>query len=466
MRARPQTPAPPADADKAEDLNGGGEPAPAKIALAGKKGKSKNGRADAPRTALSRMRTPPRIGKVLFHGPNGSMESLVPRAMRVVTFIEGPRARTTVDLVFENPHDRRLEGTFYYPLPDGASPAAFGMFPGTRRVTDPALLAKSSLLPSLPATGLTLEQLKTLAPQQGVVAKGMAQLFVPDWKPIQVARVVEQKRAREVYEKVVRSRVDPALMEWSGANTFKARVFPIEGRSLKRLVLTFEQSLPRDGDHLRYVFPLPADARMGEVEFLVHTKSPGSLRLDLPPQEGVLRTPTGKPSDAEAWKRFRFVAPKGYKGALDLAFHAPGAQVLAGAAAGLKGQAVFVRVRPQIPDRESAVGTGRALFMLDTSLSEEGVRRALAGELLLKVLEQDPTITEYAVLLFDVRPRWLHAKAYRKNTAAKRAETATELAKVYLEGATHFAGVLDEVEREATWIDAASRPLASSSPTG
>lgn len=444
---------------KAEDSDSGGmtQLNPPSLQLDGskrKKGKSDKAGGEVPKAALSKIKVAPRIGKVLFHGANGTMESLVPRGMRVVTFIEGPRARTTVDLVFENPHDRRLQGTFYYPLPDGASPAAFAMFPGTRRVSDPSVLAKTSLLPSVPTKGLDLGSLQSLAPQKAASVAGKSQFFVNDWQPLQVARVVEQKRAREVYEQVVRSRVDPALMEWSGANTFKARVFPIEGKSLKRLVLTFEQSLVREGDSLRYVFPLPADKRMGEVEMLVHTKDPGALRTDLPASEGSLRAPTGKPVAAEAWKRFRYVAPAGYQGALDLAFKAPGSQVLVGGAPGLEGQAVYARVLPQVPDRESSVGTGRALFLLDTSLSEEGVRRALAGELLLKVLEKDPTITEYAVLLFDVRPRWLHAKAYRKNTPEARAQTATELSKVYLEGATHFAGVLDEIERESSWIDA------------
>lgn len=417
---------------KATETKGGGDAAP-------------------PKAALSAIKSAPRLGKVLFHGPEGRMESLVPRAMRVITFIEGARARTTVDFVFENPHDRRLEGTFYYPLPDGASPAAFGMFPGTRRVSDPAELAKASLLPALPGQGAQPGQLATLAPQKGGEAS-----FVADWQPLQVARVVAQKRAREVYEEVVRSRVDPALMEWSGANTFKARVFPIEGRGLKRVVLTFEQSLPQDGDFLRYVFPLPADERLGEVELLVHTKGAGAVQ-DLPEVEGALRK-ARETQEAGPWRRQRFVAPQGYAGSLDLAFAAPGAQLLTGPLSGLEGQALFARLRPQVPDRETSLPTGRALFLLDTSLSEEGVRRALAGELLLKVLAADATIQEYAVLLFDVRPRWLHAKAYRQNTPEARAETARELSKVYLEGATHFAGALDELERESTWLDADGKP--------
>ncbi|MBL4848390.1 MAG: hypothetical protein JKY65_22955, partial [Planctomycetes bacterium] len=314
---------------------------------------------------------------------------------------------------------------------------------------------------ALPLTGVTPGRLAALAPQRGLAASTDAQRrpFVSDWKPIQEARVVEQMRARQVYEQIVRKRVDPALLEWSGGNTFQARIFPIEARGLKRIVFTFEQTLPRAGDHLRYAFPLPGDVRLGDVELFVHTKNPDALELDLPPLAGVLREPSGTPIDTDDWTRLRFVAPKGFSGALDLAFDAPGPQILTGPIPGLEGQALFARVRPQIPDRESTVPTGKALFLVDTSLSEEGVRRALASELLLEVLKRDPTISEYAVLLFDVRPRWLHAKTYRKNTPAARAETRAELAKIYLEGATNFAGLLGELASEASWTDA-GKPAA------
>ena len=44
------------------------------------------------------------------------------------------------------------------------------------------------------------------------------------------ADVVEKQRAREIYETILRERRDPGLLEWSGGNIFKARVFPIPAR--------------------------------------------------------------------------------------------------------------------------------------------------------------------------------------------------------------------------------------------
>ncbi|HBP16951.1 MAG TPA: hypothetical protein DEA08_04030, partial [Planctomycetes bacterium] len=467
MAGSPPRPEPAPQSAEERDLDdsaaeGEAEERPSASPAPAKKTKDGKGSADAPQPLLSDIKAAPRVGKVLFRNAQGKFESLIPRALRVVTFLDGPRARTAVDLVFQNPHPRRLQGTFFYPLPDGASPAAFGMFPGSARVSDPKLLAQATLLPPLPKSVDPL-RIETFAPQ--ALASSQARELVPDWQPMQRARVVEQKRARQVYEEIVRQQIDPALLEWSGANTFKARVFPIEPQGLKRMVLVYEHTLPRDGDHLRYLFPFPGLESLAQVEAQVHLRDAARLRVDLPPAEDVLRTPTGKPVQVEGWTRLTFQAPAGYAGALDLVLKAPaGAEVVRGDAAGLSGQAVYARVRPAVPDRPSATPTKRALFLVDTSLSEEGVRRTLSGQLLLEVLERDPTIEEYAVLLFDVRPRWLHQRGYLQNSGESRARTRDELSKVYLEGATHFAGALDEVERQSSWLDegsAATRFLLS-----
>ena len=48
------------------------------------------------------------------------------------------------------------------------------------------------------------------------------------------ADVVEKQRAREIYETILREKRDPGLLEWTGGNIFKARVFPIEANAEKR----------------------------------------------------------------------------------------------------------------------------------------------------------------------------------------------------------------------------------------
>src|SRR5947199_5165919 len=76
-------------------------------------------------------------------------------SLHVSVTVDGPRARTVVDHIFRNPHDRQLEGTFEYPLPTGASPSYFAMFLGQTRTAVPPRFARRGNLPPLPQDALT-----------------------------------------------------------------------------------------------------------------------------------------------------------------------------------------------------------------------------------------------------------------------------------------------------------------------
>ena len=69
--------------------------------------------------------------------------------------------------------------------------------------------------------------------------------------------IVEKERAREIYEEILRQRRDPGLLEWTGGNLFKARVFPIGAE--KRIRIAYTQVLPREGDCYRYRYGLRSE---------------------------------------------------------------------------------------------------------------------------------------------------------------------------------------------------------------
>jgi Ca-activated chloride channel family protein len=58
-------------------------------------------------------------------------------------------------------------------------------------------------------------------------------------------------RARRIYEEIVRSQRDPALLEWMGYGLFRARIFPIAPGEEKKVVMRFQVVAPREGDALR-----------------------------------------------------------------------------------------------------------------------------------------------------------------------------------------------------------------------
>lgn len=127
---------------------------------------------------------------------------------RVNVEIRDQIARTTIEESFVNHTSSRLEGIFHFPLPQDASISGFGMWIGGELVE---------------------------------------------------ADVVEKQRAREIYETILREKRDPGLLEWTGGNIFKARVFPIEANSEKRIKIVYTQVLPLRGRQFRYSYALRSE---------------------------------------------------------------------------------------------------------------------------------------------------------------------------------------------------------------
>ena len=122
--------------------------------------------------------------------------------------IDGQIATTSVDQEFYNPSDRTVEGTYFFPVPKDAQIDKFQMQIGDK-------LAEAELL--------------------------------------------DAARARGIYEEIVRQVKDPALLEYAGRQLFKARVFPIEGKSTKRLRITYTELLRTDSGALTYRYPLATE---------------------------------------------------------------------------------------------------------------------------------------------------------------------------------------------------------------
>lgn len=67
--------------------------------------------------------------------------------------------------------------------------------------------------------------------------------------------LLDRKEAREIYESIVRSVRDPALLEYANNGLFRARVFPILPKSERKIELSYAQLLENDKN--TYTFTLP-----------------------------------------------------------------------------------------------------------------------------------------------------------------------------------------------------------------
>lgn len=140
-------------------------------------------------------------------GPSIAISGAAPLRLidvKVYTTIVGGYAKTTYDLQFFNHTDRELEGEFLFPLGQGQT------------VTELAMELRGKL---------------------------------------RKAVVVESTKARVAYETTVRGNIDPALLEKTAGNNYKARVYPIFPKEKKRIIISYEEVLPPSAAKLRYVLP-------------------------------------------------------------------------------------------------------------------------------------------------------------------------------------------------------------------
>jgi tetratricopeptide (TPR) repeat protein len=364
----------------------------------------------------------------VYVGDGNSLELV---SLQVTVTVEGPRARTVVDHIFRNPHDRQLEGTFEYPLPTGASPSYFAMFLGQTRDTLPARFARRGDAPPLPQ-----EALAKLTP-----AELVQQVSRADWGSLQEARVVSRQKALETYEDVVRGRIDPALLEYASGNTFSGRVFPIPAKGYNRVILAYEELLPHAQDGVIYRFPLP-NRKLTELQFTLQAntaecKEPVFLPKDAKKEEGGSRlfySRTWTNDEPRGEVVFAYTPTE------------PGIQAVSGRHGENGPQYLYARIRPELSkvanDKPFA---DHAVFLLDTSLSEHPDRFAVNLKLLRKTLEGDPDIKHFNILTFNVGSAWVEPKGWLPNTAEGRKQAFARLDGIVLEGATDLSAALEKL---------------------
>ena len=237
-----------------------------------------------------------------------------------------------------------------------------------------------------------------------------------DWGRLQEGRIVSKEKALETYEDIVRGRIDPALLEYAGGNTFRGRVFPIAPKGYNRVLIAYEELLPITGDRMLYRFPLPG-------------KKLSELKFSLQANTGACKEPRFQPDGAgkdESGGQVRFTRTwKDEKPRGEVLFSCTPADPRIQAISGQQGDNgpcyTYVRLRPEVPSVDKGPAfASHAVFLLDTSLCDNPKRFDVSMRLLKHILESDADIKQFNVLTFNVGSAWLEPKGWLPNTARAR----------------------------------------------
>ncbi len=148
---------------------------------------------------------------------NSKKESKI-KLLKIKTTIYGMIAETEISATIFNPYDRTLEGELVLPLPEGAF------------LSNYALDIK------------------------GVMVDGV---------------IVKKKKARIVFEEIVRKGIDPGLAELVSGNNFKTRIFPFSPKGTRRIRLKYISKLNLSGNSLILKIPLAIRQKVGRFELKI-----------------------------------------------------------------------------------------------------------------------------------------------------------------------------------------------------
>ena len=383
------------------------------VGIKDEKKKGKDGK-EKPRT-WKRSSLVPNTSKLMI----GDTEHLPLQGMQAYVQVDGFRARVALDYYFYNDRARQFEGTFKLRLPTGASPYFFA-FGKT------AFKAKDGKQP-------VFFDPKQVRAEKGAGDRADPAQIMQDrqqtWSEPKEARMVPKEKAAHAYTTTVRRRVDPALMEWSGAGVFSARVFPLEAKKLHRVVIAYDLDLTPIKENMELRFHVPK------------TKVRTVIDVDAAalPKAGVSVSPSAQRHKENGRYYWRFDNPTA--DAIVVRVTEAHGLLLTGEDA-KTGSYFAASFRPRLPEGKPAAGAGRAVFMVDTSLSSNPDRFNVYLKLLRALLEKNrDQLKEFAVLFFNVEAGWWQPRFTPNNKENVDAllKHANNLA---LEGATDLRAAL------------------------
>ena len=420
----------------------------------------------------------------------GDKEELDLNGMQVNAQVDGFRARVLVDYFYYNDRERQLEGNFKLRLPDDASLYYFAFGESAYSMSPEGKLAAEEFL----SDGT---QFVSLAAQDVKRArKGQ-------WDNVKESRMVPKEKAAHAFRETVRRRVDPALVEWSGAGVFNAKVFPLAPKKLHRIVVGYDVNLKRSKDGLKFELSLPEQT--GECRVELNVQNVEGVSYSVTPEADPIPTEV----EGKLQKRFVFNNDKEQLSKIELAVTGAnnlllsnttlplsplGGSAKPGRESGDKasnekandqsGKEVHppresssqasdlsrpsqregdgarfwtMQVTPDLP-ADDAKANSRAIFMVDTSLSSSPEKFSVWLNMLESTLNNNrDSLKEFDVLFFNVDSHFWKNK-YVANTAVNVAELKMTLENLALEGATDLYGAIQSVAG-ADWTgDANNRP--------
>jgi len=288
------------------------------------------------------------------------------QSQHVETVIVDQIARTTVTTTLHNPHNVQVEGTFLFPVPANASVSDFSYWIGDKEM-------KGELL--------------------------------------------DRDKARRIYEDIVRSMRDPALLEYDGQGLFKASIFPIPAHGEAKTKLQYTQVLKAEGGLVKFVHAVKlgrTDPNRGKLIIETTIKSQVAIKSVYSPTHKIDVT---RKSDHEVRTGLE-LSNTDYNQDFELLYSLAekdfGVNVLTHRPAGEAGYFMLL-LSPKQEWAEQEIEGKDVVFTLDTSGSMSGEKIVQAKKAFTYCLNSLKPRDRFGLLTFATEPRLFEDKLLPAN---------------------------------------------------
>jgi Ca-activated chloride channel family protein len=282
------------------------------------------------------------------------------RSHRVDVTIAAQIATTHIDQIFHNPQEWTVEGTYIFPIPDGATIDAF-----------------------------TMEV---------------------DGEPVE-AEILSADEARRIYDDIVREQRDPALLEYIGRGAIRASVFPIPPGEDRRIAIAYREVLTADAGLVRYAYPLNTErfsaTPLEQVSVHVEVESAEPVQAVYSPTHDIAVDREGARHVSAGWEASDVTPATDFELMYSVGEQAIGASLISYRDPDTGEGTFLLLAAPGVEVDQPAVAKD-VIVVLDTSGSMEGEKIEQAKTALTYVLEHlNPedrfTIVEFStgVRLYD-----------------------------------------------------------------
>lgn len=304
------------------------------------------------------------------HKPGIQTYALQCKQLLVQVDINCMMAHTKIEQVFINNTNSRLEGYFYFPVPKGSVISNFSM------------------------------------DVNGVMTQ---------------AELLDAGKARDIYEDIVRSMKDPALLEYAGQDLFRVRIFPIEPKSTKEIHISYRENVQSDNKTYMYRFPMNtkkyASAPLKKAEINIDVKCTEELKNVFSPTHDVAVT---RNKNKEA--KIRYTADDIMPDTDFKVYYQTGASVLGASCLSYKNPQdegfFYLDIHPGLMKDENVLPKD-ITFVLDVSGSMNGEKMTQAKNALSYCIKNLNPADRFEIIRFSTEAKPLFGKRMAVNEDSK-----------------------------------------------